>query len=735
MFIFMNKHPKHLSIKKRVFHGKIIIILSICLLFILLGGAGFVLYLIKTLPDPTQISDITITQSTKIYDRTGQTLLYDVHGEEKRTVINSEDMGQAIKDAVVAAEDNDFYNHPGINIGAIIRAFIQDVIHGSAVQGGSTITQQLVKNAFLTDDKTLIRKIKEALLAIQMEQHFSKEEILTMYLNQIPFGSNSYGIEAAANTFFNKHAKDLTVAQAALLASLIQAPSYYSPYGTHLTELLNRQKYVIQKMYSLGLINSSQENSALKEALVFAPPVKNLIAPHFVLEVKNQLEKMYGAGQIDRLGLKVYTSLDVNLQQEAEQIVKEQAQFNQQNYKAANAAMVVEDPKTGQILALVGSADYFAPATPSGCIPGQTCQFEGNFDVATQGLRQPGSSFKPIAYAEAFIKGYTPNTILMDVPINFAEPGSTPYTPKDYDLKFRGPVTMRSALAQSLNVPSVETLYLAGIDDTIKLANAMGISTINSNSQCGLSLVLGGCEVKLIEMVQAYSVFANDGTGVPYSFIQKITDASGNVLYQSQSSPQQVISSQIAREISDVLSDNTARTPMFGANSSLYFKGVPVAAKTGTTNNNRDAWVIGYTPEITVGVWVGNNNGDPMTKEGAGISAAGPIFHRFLEYALQTIPHTAFIPPDPINSTKPVLNGIAWPTVTVSIDKRTGQPANSSTPPDQVEQETITQKHTILYYVQKDNPQGPPPSDPASDPQYNNWESGLQQWLQTNPIP
>ncbi len=725
----LKKFKNNVFGNKNIFFVLSLFLVTICLISVLI----FLVYLIKTLPDPAQISSRSITQSTKIYDRTGKILLYDVHKEEKRTVVNSENISQFLKDAVVAAEDGGFYSHSGISISSIIRAALSDIANKNMDQGGSTITQQFVKNAFLSPEKTLIRKIKEALLAIQLEKRFSKEEILTLYLNQVPFGSSSYGAESASLAFFNKHAKDLSLNEAALLASLIKAPSYFSPYGTHTQELFSRKDYVLSRMGELGFVNEKQKSKALSEKIEFTQQTESLLAPHFVLEIKNQLEKMFGASQVDQLGLKVYTTLDYNLQKNAEKIVLEGAQKNESAYNAFNAAMVAENPKTGEVLALIGSRDYFAPSLPVNCVPGKSCKFEGNFNVATQGLRQPGSSFKPLAYAQAFVKGYTPSTILFDVPINFAEPGATPYMPKNYDLRFRGPVTMRNALAQSLNVPSVEVLYLAGVNNTIKLANSFGISTINTDSQCGLSLVLGGCEVKLIEMVQAYGVFANEGVGVPYFMIQKIVDSKGQTIFEYKTSPQKIIEPQTAREVTDVLSDNIARAPMFGTNSYLYFQDIPLAAKTGTTDNNRDAWLVGYTPEIVVGVWVGNNNGDSMTKEGAGISAAGPIFHKIMLSALENLPHTNFITPDQILSTKPILNGIATQQNTILIDKRTGKIADENTPPDQIEERVVNEMHNTLYYVQKDDPQGPAPLNPRLDPQFDNWENGLNEWLGVRP--
>ena len=674
------------------------------------------IYYAGQIPDPSAIASRRINESTKIYDRTGTALLYDIHGEEKRTVIPWEQISDTIKKATLAAEDSDFYNHKGIDFKGILRAFYKDIAHLSASQGGSTITQQLVKISLLGNEKTVARKIKEAVLSIQVERKFTKDQIFWMYLNQIPYGSNAYGIEAAAQTYFGKPAKDLYLAEAALLASLPKAPSYYSPYGNHYSELLARKDSILERMKSLGYISQAEYDSAKKEKFQFNQP-SDMFAPHFVIMVKEYLVDRYGEDMVENGGLKVITTLDTKLQGIASASVSKYAGVNTEKYKANNAALVAEDPRTGQILAMVGSKNYFGKPEPEGCTPGTTgnnsCKFEGNFNVAL-GFRQPGSSFKPFAYAEAFIKGFTDSTILFDLPTEFnpnCDSSATQeknsdsqdcYNPQDYDGLFRGPVTMRQALGQSLNVPSVQVLYLAGIDNTIDLAHKMGITTLNDRSRYGLSLVLGGGEVRLVDMVAAYGVFANDGIKVPQTFIQKVSTGDGTVLEEYKHDEERVLEPQITRLVSDILSDNNARGPIFGYNSPLYFPGRQVAAKTGTTQENRDGWLVGYTPSLVVGVWTGNNNNESMTKQGAGLSAAGPMWNSFMSSALEGTAPEQFIEPDPITTDKIMLNG-------------------DYNGPNGI--------HSILYYADKKDPAGPPPSNPHEDSQFKNGEEAIQRWL------
>ncbi|MEK7076474.1 MAG: transglycosylase domain-containing protein [Patescibacteria group bacterium] len=661
---------------------------------------SFFLYLQRTLPDPGSIATRKVGESTKIYDRTGEVLLYDIHGEEKRTIIPWEQIPDTIKEATLASEDSDFYNHKGLDMKGIARAFFKDIVNLGVSQGGSTITQQLVKKALLGDERTISRKIKEAVLAIEIERKFTKDQILWMYLNQIPYGSNAYGIEAAAKEFFGKKASQLTLAEAAAIASVTKAPSYYSPFGNHVNELLAIKNSILTKMKGLGFISDAEYQTALAQKLEFKSSDESIQAPHFVIMVKEYLSAKYGESAVENGGFKIITTLDSNLQNIAEETVSKYAEINKEKYKATNAALVAIDPKTGDLLALVGSKDYFNIAD------------EGNFNVAIAN-RQPGSAFKPFAYAAALGKGYPDDTAVFDLKTEFnpnCEPDSSQekdpygvdcYHPQNYDGKYRGPVTFRQGLAQSLNVPSVKVLYLAGINNTMDLAEKMGITTLGDKSRFGLSLVLGGAEVKLVDLVSAYGVFANEGMRNPWSFIQKIESSNGSILEEKNNKPERVLEPQIARLINNMLSDNSARAPIFGYSSSLYFPGRDVAAKTGTTQENRDAWVVGYTPSLATGVWTGNNKNESMTKEGAGISASGPMWHEFMTKALNTMPNEKFTNPDPVTANKAMLDG----NYTYLRDGG-----------------LFPEFHEILFYVDKRNPLGPIPTDPHTDSQFQNWE-------------
>ena len=600
---------------------------------------------------------------------------------------------------------------------------------GYAGQGGSTITQQLARNAFLTSERTLIRdiirKIKELFVAIELEKRYNKDEILGLYLNQIPYGGNAYGVEAAAKTFFGKSAKDLTLAESALLASLPRGTSYYSPWGKHVDELLKRKNLVLERMESLGYITVQQKEGAKKAELIFADQSTGIKAPHFVLEVQDYLNKKYGEEFVQTAGLTVVTTLDWDLQQAAEKAVTDGAARNTELYNGHNASLVAQNANTGQILALVGSKDYFLPSEPENCTPGLNCQFEGNFNVATQGLRQPGSAMKPFAYLTAFQKGYTPDTVLFDVPTEFAANNEKCpllvdfeneekecFHPNNFDEKFRGPVTMRTALAQSINIPAVKTLYLAGIDDTLKTSHDLGITTLTERSRYGLSLVLGGGEVTLLDLVGAYSVFAQEGVKHKQTFVIKITDSKGKIVEEYKDAATQVIESQYPRILNDILTDVEERSGLFSSSLPLtLFPGHQVALKTGTTNDYHDAWAIGYTPELIVGVWAGNNNNVAMTQRGSSLLAAVPIWSAFMRDALKDKPLVSFNKPEPIVSSKPVFQGQS------TVNFRIG---NNS----------YSQIHSILFYVDKKDPQGPPPVQPENDSQFKNWEFSVLKWAE-----
>lgn len=690
-----------------------------------LVAAAFIYYS-KDIPDPGKIADRSVAQSTQIYDRTGTHLLYQIHGDEKRTVVKLDQISPNLVNAVVSIEDKKFYSHHGIDPKGIIRAIYKDVIRGEKAQGASTITQQLIKLSVLSSEKTATRKIKEIILALETEQKFSKNQIMEMYLNQIPYGSNIYGAETASESFFGKSAKDLTIGQAAMLAAIPQAATYYFPYGSHPDALETRRKYVIDQMRQDGYINDQQAEEAKNEN-VFAelrPFVSQIEAPHFVMYIKDQLVAEYGEDMVEKGGLKVYTTLDYDMQKIAEDAVTKGVAYNQKTYNASNAALVAIDPKTGQILAMVGSKDYF------------DLKNDGNVNVAIS-PRQPGSSFKPFVYATAFKKGYTPSTILFDVPTDFGPDGSgKDFEPKNYNLQYNGPVTIRSALARSLNIPAVKALYLAGIPNSIQTAHDMGITTLNEPKKYGLSLVLGTGEVKLLDITGAYGVFATDGMKNDVTGILKIEDSQGKVLKEFTANPKKVLDTEVARNITSVLSDNAARTPTFGAHSKLYFPDRPVAAKTGTTSDYKDAWTVGYTPSIVAGVWAGNNSGKEMTA-GGGVSAATPIWNDFLTRALAGKPAEQFTAPQPINTDKAVLNGSPVNQVTVTVDMACGgdKLAGDNTPDDQKEQRTFSEVHSILYYVDKDNPQGDYPKNPQADPQFDRWESGVLAWAQANMDP
>ncbi|MDD4900996.1 MAG: penicillin-binding protein [Patescibacteria group bacterium] len=690
------------------------------LLVFLLFCFGAYLQLTRGLPDPNRLIDRQVAQSTKIYDRTGETILYEIHGDEKRTMVSLKDIPDNLKNATIAIEDKDFYKHSGFSLWAIFRTLVTDVLFGKKA-GASTLTQQFIKNAVLTNEKTFTRKIKEIILAYRLEKKFSKDEILQMYFNEIPYGSTAYGVEAASQLYFGKSARDLDLAESAVLAAIPQAPSRYSPYGPNKDLLLARQKYILDLMAKYGYIAKDQAEAAKKAAVIFKKPSDNMLAPHFVMYIKELLADQYGEKTIEQGGLKIYTTLDLYKQKIAEEVIKEKAEANAKKYQASNAALVSIDPKTGQILAMVGSKDYFND------------EIDGQVNVALQ-PRQPGSSFKPIVYAAAFIKGYTPETVLYDVVTNFSTDPAKPYQPHNYDSKEHGPVTIRQALAGSLNIPAVKAIYLTGIDNVLSLAQNLGYSTLNDRSRFGLSLVLGGGEVKLLEHANAFSAFAREGLKHPLAFILKVEDKDGKVLEEFKNQDEKILNDEVARQINSILSDNSARAYIFGENNFLTLGSRPVAAKTGTTNDYRDAWTIGYTPSIVTGVWVGNNDNKEMKRGADGSVVAAPIWHDYMNRVLGDTPIEYFKAPEAAPTGKPILDGAANPGATVKIDKFSGYLANEYTPPSAVIEKQFGQAHSILFYVDKDNPAGPAPANPASDPQFTLWESAISDWAKKQGI-
>lgn len=667
-------------------------------IFVFVGGI-FIWASTITLPDMSTFEARKIANSSKITDRTGEVVLYDIHQSVRRTQIPFDQMGDNIKHAVISIEDEKFYTHGGIKVTSIIRAMLSNLVQGSFSQGGSTITQQIVKNTLLNSNKNIVRKLKEWVLAIRLDRQMTKEQILTIYLNDAPYGGTIYGIEEASQAFFTKHAKDLTIAESAYLASIPNAPTYYSPFGKNREALNNRKNLTLKKMFELGYISQKEYNAAKIEKVTFnIAAVNSIKAPHFVFWILDYLEQKYGADVMETGGYTIKTTLDFVMQQKAEATIASFTDSNKAKFNASNSALVAVDPKTGQVLTMIGSKNYFDKT------------IDGAYNVATA-HRQPGSSFKPFIYLTAFKEGYTPETVLFDVPTEFSTnctadrtplPGYTQkdcYNPDNFDNKFKGPISLRSAIAESRNVPAVKLLYLVGLKDALQTAKDLGITTLSDEKNYGLSLVLGGGEVTLLDMTSAYGVFANNGTRNPATGILSIKDSSGTVVEEFSDKHADVYDSEAIKTLNDVLSDQTARIPTFG--SGITIPGV--AVKTGTTNDDRDAWIVGYTPDLAVGVWSGNNDNSKMKSGGATVS--GPIWKAFMTDILTSTANTPFEKPIPQGSiVKPILRG-NWLNGAV---------------------------HDILFWVQKNDPTGPAPENPYSDPQFRLWEPPVQAWWETH---
>lgn len=620
---------------------------------------GSVVFFATQIPSPQDLVNREVVSSTKIYDKEGE-LLYDIYLNQNRTPIKLVDVPEYVKQATIAIEDKYFYQHSGFSIPGILRSLFDLAIH-KRVEGGSTLTQQLVKNALLSGERTLTRKLKEFILAIQVERAYSKDQILEMYLNEIPYGGTSYGIEAAANLYFGKNAKDLNLAEAALLAGLPQRPSVYSPYGTKPELAKVRQKEVLRRMIEDEYISADQAKDAQSTELTYRT-ARNEVgfkAPHFVLYVKEKLIEQFGDRLVEQGGLKVTTTLDLKIQEKAQEIVKEEVE-KLNSAKIGNGAAVVLDPKTGQILALIGSKDYFGKSVPEGCKEGESCVFEPNVNAALS-LRQPGSATKPIAYAKALEKGYTANFLIMDVKTEFPGGDRPTYIPVNYDGQFHGPVQVRFALGNSYNIAAVKMLALVGVKDVLEQGYRMGITTWEPSEEnvnsVGLSLVLGGREVRLLDLTSAFGVLANKGEQLDPVSILKVEDAKGKTLFEfkkGDGSPREagrkVVDEGIAFIISDILSDNGARTAAFGANSYLNIAGKTVAVKTGTTDQKRDNWTIGYTSSVVVGVWVGNNDNSPLDpKIASGVTGASPVWAAITKEVLKDKPNEPFDRPGKVS--------------------------------------------------------------------------------------
>ncbi|MCL2110149.1 penicillin-binding protein [Microgenomates group bacterium] len=598
---------------------------------------------IADLPNVALLSVAPERATTKIYDR-NHYLLYSIYVDENRSNIPLTQMGQNIIGATIASEDRDFYRHDGWSMTGFARATMR-ILGGQNIQGGSTITQQLVKNRLLDRSKTLDRKLKELILAVAVERTYTKDQIMEMYLNNVSYGGVVYGIEQAAVTYFGKNAKNLSLAQAAYLASITSAPSIYAPFAGNLDRAINKQQEVLRQMLAQELITSQQYEVAINEELRFLPNVTQIKAPHFVMYVRDYLEKMYGEDTVAMGGLEVVTTLDLNLQQSA-QIELQQQVYALKSLRVGNGAVLITNPKTGEILTMLGSINYWDDSND-----GQT-----NVCLAQ---RQPGSSIKPLTYALAFLRGYSPEDKILDAPFKYVDPWSRQvYAPVNYDGEYRGMVSLRQALGSSYNIPAVKLLNELGTSNLIDLAEDMGITTWKERNRYGLSLTLGAGEVMMTDLATAYGVFANLGERVDLNPILEVRNKEAQTIYQNPCAllsdcvgrSQRVLPARIAYQVTDILKDNKARTPGFGSLSVINIAEQEVAVKTGTTNSLRDNWTVGYTTDRLVAVWVGNNDNSPMSRIASGVTGASPIWNKVMRLTLAKQDQVAhkFMVPDGI---------------------------------------------------------------------------------------
>lgn len=580
--------------------------------------------IIRDLPSPYDLYLHEPTLSTKIYDRNG-ILLYQIYKDENRTLVNLEDLPRHLILATISAEDKDFYSHRGISLPGIARAFNNNITRQTK-QGGSTITQQLIKNTLLSPEKTFKRKVKEVILSIWTEKVLSKDEILELYLNEVSYGGTAYGIEEASKQYFAKSSRDLTLAESALLAGLPASPTTYSPIGKDPYLAKIRQQQTLREMFENKYISELEMNDALRETITLKSDNISILAPHFVMFTRDYLATKYTEDIVSKDGLEVTTTLDLQLQNMLEEVLREELD-KIRHLNVTNAAGLIIDPKTGEILAMAGSINYFDFA------------LDGQVNVALQ-LRQPGSAIKPITYALAFQSGLTPSSRIEDTPVTFNIPGQPPYKPKNYDNRFHGNISLRTALASSYNIPAIKLLNHLGIENMISLARALGIKTWNDPSRFGLALTLGGGDITMLDLSTVYSTFANSGYRIDPHPVLEVRNPEGKTLEsnncRSNSCPSsiQVLSPLVAYQINDILSDNSARAPAFGSNSVLNIPGHEVAVKTGTTNDLRDNWAFGYTSDYVVSIWVGNNDNSPMSQVASGITGASPIWARVMKNLL-----------------------------------------------------------------------------------------------------
>lgn len=578
------------------------------------------LIFLSDLPNPSNLSTSYIPKTSKIYDRNGE-LLYEIYANQNRTIVRLDDIPKDLRKATIAIEDKDFYTHPGFDIRAIIRAFFSNV-QNNELQGGSTITQQLIKSGLLSPEPSITRKVKEVILAFWAERIYGKDEILELYFNYVPYGGTAWGIQSASEVYFGKDVKDLSLSESTFLAGLPRAPSIYSPYSGQGDIWKNRQKEVLQAMVKSGYISQKGANEALEKKLSFKGLQVPIKAPHFVMYVRDLLIRKYGITEVERGGLQVKTSLDHTAQEKVQSIVSEEVAKNE-GLNISNGASLVVDPKSGDILAMVGSKNYF------------DIESDGNVNLTTA-LRQPGSTIKVVTYSLALSSGYTQASLLDDSPITITPESGPSYTPVNYDGKFRGRIPLRLSFANSLNVPAVRLAQALGINNIVEQGRRLGINTWTNPERYGVSITLGGAETTMIDLAEVYATIANSGTRVDINPILEVKDSYGNILYKKIPSESQVLDPGVAFIISDILSDDRARSMEFGFNSPLNISGKRVSVKTGTTDYKRDNWTVGFTPSLVVSTWVGNNDNSPMSQAlTSGITGAAPMWNRIMTTLLK----------------------------------------------------------------------------------------------------
>ncbi len=716
---------------KRFWYRFFMGLLGLMMVGIVMTVIVFVFYS-KDLPTPSKVVRHD-GFSSKIYDRNGK-LLYDVYKDAKRTPVEWPDLPENLRKATIAVEDKEFYNHQGFDPLAPLR-IVKNVFYFHKLTGGSTLTQQLVKNVLLTSDVTITRKIKEFILSVQIEAKYKKDDILLMYLNEAPYGGAAWGVGTASIQYFNKPVKDLDLAECAILAGLPQRPNVFSPFSKTPTAYIARTQHVLARMVEDGDISQEAADKAFEEVKTykFNGSKSTMLAPHFVLWIKDQLSKKYGENVVEGGGLKVTTTLDLDLQTQAETIMADEVN-KAEKLGISNGAALMADPTNGQILAMVGSRDYNSDKT------------DGKFNVVTQGFRQPGSSIKPVTYLAAIKKGYTASSLIMDTPVTFpGGQGQKDYNPQNYTGKYNGPMNIRTALGNSINTTAVKMLAIVGLKNMLTLANDMGLTSLaptdENMARFGLSVTLGGGEVKMIDLAGAYSGFANGGESMKLNGILKVEDMNGRVLEEFKvPDGKKAMTPQEAFIISNILQDNSARSLTFGAVNGLQIPGYQVAVKTGTTNDKRDNWTIGWTPNLITAVWVGNNDNSPMGKIASGVSGASPIWKRLMQYEIPKRPKQDFPIPDKIVSMDvDTISGYAahdgFPSRTdyfidgtqpitpdpIHVKLKVCKGSNGLAPPEDVNNNNFDSKEYLIFKE----------DDPVSTDGINRWQLGIDQWKST----